>query len=101
VTFCPAKGSSLSFWLLEGVVSAIGFYFITNRYFGWWQPSESLTDPNILGTALPALGPIGAALQAGSLARYDLATTGKQHGYAAAKIDQFRSFSERCALSYR
>ncbi len=42
-----------------------GFYFITNRYFGWWQPSESLTDPNILGTALPALGPIGAALQAG------------------------------------
>ena len=41
------------------------FYFVTNRYFGWWQPSESLTDPNILGSALPALGPIGMALQAG------------------------------------
>src|SRR5207244_2543406 len=41
------------------------FYFVTNRYFGWWQPSESLTDPNILGNALPALAPIGMALQAG------------------------------------
>src|SRR5204862_7758762 len=42
-----------------------GFYFVTNRYFGWWQPSESLSDPNILGSALPALGPIGMARQAG------------------------------------
>ena len=41
------------------------FYFVTNRYFGWWQPSETLTDPNILGSALPALAPIGMALQAG------------------------------------
>jgi hypothetical protein len=24
LTVCPAKGSSLSFWLLDGVVSAIG-----------------------------------------------------------------------------
>jgi hypothetical protein len=42
-----------------------GFYFVTNTYFGWWQPSESLSDPNILGSALPALAPIGQALQAG------------------------------------
>jgi hypothetical protein len=41
------------------------FYFFTNRYLGWWQPSEALTDPNILGSALPALAPIGMALQAG------------------------------------
>jgi hypothetical protein len=41
------------------------FYFVTNRYFGWWQPSETLTDPNILGSALPALAPIGMAVQAG------------------------------------
>ncbi|MEP6996500.1 MAG: type II CAAX endopeptidase family protein [Betaproteobacteria bacterium] len=41
------------------------FYFVTNRYFGWWQPSETLTDPNVLGSALPALAPIGMALQAG------------------------------------
>src|SRR5215472_11158283 len=42
-----------------------GFYSITNSYFGWWQPSELLTDPNILGSAVPALSPIGMALQAG------------------------------------
>jgi len=43
----------------------VGFYFVTNRYLGWWQPSESLSDPNILGSALPGLAPIGTALQAG------------------------------------
>jgi hypothetical protein len=48
-----------------GLIAA--FYFVTNRYFGWWQPSEILTDPNILGSALPALSPIGMALQAGFL----------------------------------
>jgi len=42
-----------------------GFYFVTNRYYGWWQPSELMTDPNILGSAVPALSPIGMALQAG------------------------------------
>jgi len=46
-----------------GLIAA--FYLVTNRYFGWWQPSEILTDPNILGSALPALSPIGMALQAG------------------------------------
>jgi hypothetical protein len=46
-----------------GLIAA--FYFVTNRYFGWWQPSEILTDPNILGSALPALSPVGMALQAG------------------------------------
>ena len=48
-----------------GLIAA--FYFVTNRYFGWWQPSEMLTDPNILGSALPAMSPIGMALQAGFL----------------------------------
>ncbi len=42
-----------------------GFYLVTNTYFGWWQPSESLSDPNILGSAVPALAPIGQAMQAG------------------------------------
>jgi hypothetical protein len=43
----------------------VAFYFVTNRYLGWWQPSESLSDPNILGSAVPGLAPIGMALQAG------------------------------------
>ena len=38
---------------------------MTNRWLGWWQPSESLTDPNILGSVIPALMPIAVSLQAG------------------------------------
>ena len=41
------------------------FYYATNHWLGWWQPSDSLTDPNILGTAVPALAPIALSLQAG------------------------------------
>ena len=41
------------------------FYYATNRWLGWWQPSEVLTDPNILSYAVPALMPIAVSLQAG------------------------------------
>ena len=41
------------------------FYYATNRWLGWWQPSEVLTDPNVLGSAVPALTPIAISLQAG------------------------------------
>ena len=41
------------------------FYFATNRWLGWWQPSEALTDPNILSSLVPALTPISISLQAG------------------------------------
>ena len=41
------------------------FYYATNRWLGWWQPSEVLTDPNILSSAIPALMPIAVSLQAG------------------------------------
>ncbi len=41
------------------------FYYATNRWLGWWQPSESLTDPNILSSLVPALAPIAISLQAG------------------------------------
>jgi len=44
-----------------------GFYYATNRWLGWWQPSEVLTDPNVLGSAVPALSPIANSLQAGTL----------------------------------
>src|SRR5256885_1152716 len=60
-------GRTLGGYLFVPIELALvaAFYFVTNRYLGWWQPSEALTDPNILGSALPALGPIGMALQAG------------------------------------
>ncbi len=41
------------------------FYYATNHWLGWWQPSESLTDPNILSSVVPALAPIAISLQAG------------------------------------
>lgn len=41
------------------------FYYATNRWLGWWQPSEVLTDPNILGSSVPAATPIAIALEAG------------------------------------
>ncbi len=41
------------------------FYFVTNQWLGWWQPSESLTDPNVLASTIPALAPIAISLQAG------------------------------------
>lgn len=41
------------------------FYYTTNRWLGWWQPSEQLTDPDILASAIPALTPISISLQAG------------------------------------
>lgn len=46
-----------------GMIAA--FYYASNRWLGWWQPSEALTDPNILGSAVPALAPIAISLQAG------------------------------------
>jgi hypothetical protein len=41
------------------------FYYATNKWLGWWQPSEMLSDPNILGSWVPALTPIAISLQAG------------------------------------
>ncbi|TMG91857.1 MAG: hypothetical protein E6H73_12355, partial [Betaproteobacteria bacterium] len=60
-------GRTLGGYLFVPIELALiaAFYFVTNRYLGWWQPSEALTDPNILGSALPAFAPIGMALQAG------------------------------------
>ncbi len=48
-----------------GLALVAAFYYATNRWLGWWQPSESLTDPNVLGSAVPALTPIAISLQAG------------------------------------
>ncbi len=43
----------------------VAFYYASNRWLGWWQPSEALSDPNILSSAVPALQPIALSLQAG------------------------------------
>lgn len=43
----------------------VGFYVFSNRVLGWWYPSSSLSDPNILGSFFPWITAIGQALQAG------------------------------------
>lgn len=60
-------GRTLGGYLFVPIELALvaAFYYATNRWFGWWQPSEALTDPNILGSAVPALAPIAISLQAG------------------------------------
>ncbi len=62
-----ALGRTLGGYLFVPLELALiaAFYYATNRWFGWWQPSEVLTDPNILSSALPALAPIAISLQAG------------------------------------
>ncbi len=51
-------GRTLGGYLFVPIELALiaGFYFVTNTYFGWWQPSESLSDPNILGSAPSGAG---------------------------------------------
>lgn len=43
----------------------IGFYLITTSCCGWWVPSDSLIDPNILATYFPWLSSIVLSLGAG------------------------------------
>lgn len=49
------------FFLLYAMV-----FQLISRDFGWWSPTDTLTDPNILASLRPALGPIFQALQAGT-----------------------------------
>ncbi len=60
-------GRTLGGYLFVPIELALvaAFYYATNRWLGWWQPSEVLTDPNILSYAMPALMPIAVSLQAG------------------------------------
>jgi hypothetical protein len=60
-------GRTLGGYLFVPIELALiaAFYYATNRWLGWWQPSEVLTDPNILSDAVPALMPIALSLQAG------------------------------------
>jgi hypothetical protein len=42
-----------------------GFYLIATHFWGWWTPAEHLSDPNILATRVPWVGPIARAAEAG------------------------------------
>ena len=54
-------------WIGFDLAFIASFYFVVQRYLGWWSPSDSLIDPNILGRPLPWIGPVSMALQAGMM----------------------------------
>lgn len=60
-------GRIIGGYLLVGFNCAfvIGFYLFFTRYFGWWIPSETLFDPNVLATYAPWFSPIAQSLNAG------------------------------------
>ncbi|MEO8935470.1 MAG: CPBP family intramembrane glutamic endopeptidase [Burkholderiaceae bacterium] len=52
-------------WIGFDLAFIATFYFLVQRYLGWWSPSDALIDPNILGTPQPWITPVSMALQAG------------------------------------
>jgi hypothetical protein len=41
------------------------FYYFTQKFFGFWLPSEAMVDPNYLGTIFPWYTGLAISLQAG------------------------------------
>lgn len=62
-------GRTLGGYLFAGfnIAFVIFFYLITHTYFGWWNPSSPLFDPNILATYVPWFSPLAQALNAAFL----------------------------------
>ncbi len=52
-------------WAGFFLLYAMAFQLISS-HFGWWSPTDTETDPNILASLRPALVPIFQALQAGT-----------------------------------
>ncbi|HTL12299.1 MAG TPA: CPBP family intramembrane glutamic endopeptidase, partial [Bdellovibrionota bacterium] len=62
------QGTLVGYILLGfDLLFVVGFYSIALGRWGWWVPSESLFDPDLLSTPLPWLGPVSQALFAGSV----------------------------------
>ncbi|MGE0206373.1 MAG: CPBP family intramembrane glutamic endopeptidase, partial [Candidatus Babeliales bacterium] len=62
-------GRTVGAYLLIGFDLAFvtAFYYCSSRYFGWWSPSETLFNPNILSYYAPWLSSVAQSLQAGFL----------------------------------
>lgn len=60
-------GRTFGSYLLVGfnVAFIIAFYLFSFRYLGWWSPSETLFDPNVLATYAPWFTPLALSLNAG------------------------------------
>ena len=49
------------------LIFAMSVYIIAQKYFGWWIPAGTLTDPNILAEYAPWLSAFSSSLTAGFL----------------------------------
>jgi membrane protease YdiL (CAAX protease family) len=54
------------FLLVAGfAVYEVALYFLARRSLGWWQPSDALSNPNLLASHFPWLTAVGLSLRAG------------------------------------
>lgn len=60
-------GQTLAGYLLVPIFFAyeVGLYFLTHNLLGWWTPSNTLFEPDVLATYLPWFASIAVSLQAG------------------------------------
>ncbi len=60
-------GRTAAGYLLVGVFFAyeVALYFLTSRGLGWWMPSDTLVQPDVLATYFPWLSSIAISAQAG------------------------------------
>jgi len=60
-------GRTLGGYLLVGIFFAyeVVLYFFANKTLGWWTPSDTLFNPDVLATYFPWLTSIAVSLQAG------------------------------------
>ncbi|PID28535.1 MAG: hypothetical protein CSB55_04170 [Candidatus Cloacimonadota bacterium] len=60
-------GNTLAGYMTSALslVYILGFYFITKKYFHWWNPASIGTDPNTIATLFPWFSAIATALHAG------------------------------------
>jgi len=60
-------GLTLSGYLLVSLKIAfvLVFYFLSERFLGWWSPVGAMVEPNMLATWFPWISSFGMSLQAG------------------------------------
>ncbi len=92
----PVLGRTIGGYLLVAIFFAyeVVLYFFANKSLGWWTPSDTLVNPDVLAGYFPWLSAIAISLQAGfweeSLFRAvpiaGAALIGQKYGYRRAFI---------------
>jgi len=92
----PVLGRTIGGYLLVAIFFAyeVVLYFFANKSLGWWTPSDTLVNPDVLAGYFPWLSAIAVSLQAGfweeSLFRAvpiaGAALIGQKYGYRRAFI---------------